>query len=399
MKIGVLGGTFNPIHNGHIEMARKALEMASLDEVWVMPAGMPPHKENSDICLGRHRMKMCELACAYEDRIIASDFEIKSTSFNYTYQTLENLHSIYPMHQFFFIMGQDSVNGFDTWREPQKILDNATLLVFLRGKSFELEKEQCLTTISSLKKKYDGSFLLLEYEPTAISSTDIRNAIRSNDSSYDLRCVISKDVYDYIKEHRLYEVFPAYDVSAIKKSLKKELKESRYKHILGVADTACSLALKYGYPEELAGVAGLLHDCAKYMSNDELLSYAKKHHIDVLDGDKKAPHLLHAPVGAYLAKHKYGIKDKEILHAISVHTTGCKAMNLLDKIIFISDYIEPNRNKAPRLDEIRSLAYENLDDCIVCILEDTIKYIKSSNSYMDLRTIETYEYYQKENDR
>ena len=397
MKIGVLGGTFNPIHNGHIEMALQAFELANLDEVWVMPAGIPPHKESDMVCSSKHRMHMCEIACEPYEHIIASDFEIHSTSNNYTYQTLEKLHKTYPKDEFYFIMGQDSIESFTYWKEPQTILKYATLLVFLRGDHYDEEKRRCLATINELKEIFEGQILPLDFEPQAISSSKIREAIAAKDTSFDFKSVLFDAVYAYIKEYRLYETGLSYDVKEFQKELKKELKPSRYEHSLGVADTAEALANAYGYPTHLAYVAGLLHDCAKYMSNEKLLSYAKKHEIEMTEGDSKAPHLLHAPIGAYIAKHTYGVKDEQILHAISVHTTGCPAMSILDKIIFVADYIEPHRDKAPRLDELRKLSYEDLDKAILWILEDTINYIKSGESYIDKRTFETYEYYKKEN--
>ena len=182
------------------------------------------------------------------------------------------------------------------------------------------------------------------------------------------------------------------------KQLREMLNDNRYAHSIGVRNTAVKLAGIYGADADKAYTAGLLHDCAKYMSNEKLLSYAKKHDIEMTEGDSKAPHLLHAPIGAYIAKNTYDVKDEQILHAIAVHTTGCPAMSILDKIIFVADYIEPHRDKAPRLDELRKLSYEDLDKAILWILEDTINYIKSGESYIHKRTFETYEYYKKENE-
>ena len=398
MKIGVLGGTFNPIHNGHIEMARQALLLADLDEVWIMPAGIPPHKDQNGVCSSMHRMNMCRLACKPFSHILASDFEINSETNNYTYQTLEKLSACYPKDKFYFIMGQDSVESFRTWKEPQSILKHASLLVFLRGNHYDEEKLRCRETINGLKKDFEGEIIPLDFEPLAISSSKIRLLISKNADSSEVKPLLCDEVYQYIKEHRLYETIEEYDTKAFQKELKKVLKPSRYEHSLGVADTSASLAAAYGYPKHLAYVAGLLHDCAKYMSNEELLDYATKHKVDITKGDRKALHLLHAPVGAYIARNKYGIKDEDLLHAISVHTTGCPNMTLLDKIIFVADYIEPHRDKAPRLEELRKLSYKDINRAIVMILEDTINYIKSGDSYIDKRTFETYEYYKKETD-
>ncbi|MCR5546398.1 MAG: bis(5'-nucleosyl)-tetraphosphatase (symmetrical) YqeK [Lachnospiraceae bacterium] len=200
----------------------------------------------------------------------------------------------------------------------------------------------------------------------------------------------------YIRKFHLYEKKVEYDTKAFLQKLKEDLKPSRFTHTIGVADTAASLAMKYGYDMNRAYVSGLLHDCAKYMTNEQLMTYCKNNGLAITEGEIKAPHLLHAKAGEHMAKVKYGVKDEEILHAISVHTTGCPNMSLLDKILFVADYIEPNRDKAHRLQEIRELAFWNLDFAILLILEDTISYIEGKNQYLDQGTIDTFDYYLKE---
>ena len=158
---------------------------------------------------------------------------------------------------------------------------------------------------------------------------------------------------------------------------------------------AASLAMCYEYPIENAFYAGLLHDCAKYMTPAELLEFCQKNDIAVTEAEKSMPQLLHAKAGAYIAREEYHVTDQEILHAISVHTTGIPAMNLLDKILFVADYIEPNRVQAPRLSEVRSLAFHDLDVCVATILSDTILYLESLEQPIDNTTYETYHFYRE----
>ena len=176
----------------------------------------------------------------------------------------------------------------------------------------------------------------------------------------------------------------------IQKKLKKELDKDRFEHTLGVMYTAACLAMRYGCDMEQARMAGLLHDCAKCIPDDEKKKLCEKYHIELSDAEKKNSFLIHAKLGAVLAKKEYDINDEEILHAISVHTTGAPRMNLLDKIIFVADYIEPNRNKAKNLGKIRALAFENLDVCMLSILEDTLLYLKDGRREIDPMTKETY---------
>lgn len=188
----------------------------------------------------------------------------------------------------------------------------------------------------------------------------------------------------------------AVDTDKIKKSLGKELDTKRYDHTIGVADTAACMAMSLGADIEKAYVAGLLHDCAKCMSDKKRVEICKKNGLGINPVEAKRPALLHAKVGAYLAKQEYGITDKDILNAICYHTTGRPNMSLLEKIVFTADYIEPGRKQAPNLEEIRRLAFSDLDRAIIKILKDTLDYLAEGNGEIDPATAETYEYY-KEN--
>lgn len=179
----------------------------------------------------------------------------------------------------------------------------------------------------------------------------------------------------------------------IKKKLKKELDKNRYQHTLGVMYTASCLAMRYGNDMNQAMLAGLLHDCAKCIPDEKKIQICKKNHITMRNIEEDNPFLLHAKLGAFIAQKEYGIKDTEILHAIEVHTTGAPNMSLLDKIVFVADYIEPNRDKAPNLDEIRTLAFENIDAGVLRILDDTLHFLNKKRGSIDEKTHETYEYY------
>lgn len=185
----------------------------------------------------------------------------------------------------------------------------------------------------------------------------------------------------------------AYDLKKIKKKLKNELDESRYEHTIGVMDTAACLAMRYGADLIQALVAGLLHDCAKCIPNDKKLKLCRKNGIEVTPFEEKAPFLLHAKLGAWMAEHEYHVSDPAILSAIACHTTGKPDMSLLDKIVFIADYIEPGRNKAPGLPEIRRLSFTDIDQALIRILSDTLDYLASSNDPIDPATQNVLDYY------
>lgn len=183
------------------------------------------------------------------------------------------------------------------------------------------------------------------------------------------------------------------EINDIRKKLKKELDKDRFEHTMGVMYTAGCLAMAYEYPIEKAMMAGLLHDCAKCLPNEEKLELCNKFGISVNSAEMENKSLLHAKAGAILAKEEYGIKDFEILHAIRVHTTGEPDMNLLDKIIYVADYIEPGRDKAPDLTYIRKLAYQDIDKCVARILYDTLNFLNEKKGNVDPTTQLTYEFY------
>lgn len=174
--------------------------------------------------------------------------------------------------------------------------------------------------------------------------------------------------------------------------LKDNLKESRFNHSIGVRDTAIKLAKIYGEDEEKAKIAGLIHDCAKYINNDNMLNISKKYGHNITEVEKNTPSILHGCVGAYIAENIMGITDKYILDAIIYHTTGRKNMTLLDKIIYLADYIEPLRN-FPGVDNVRNIAYnKGLDEAIMISFNNTIKYVIERNQLLHNKTVEARNY-------
>ena len=180
-----------------------------------------------------------------------------------------------------------------------------------------------------------------------------------------------------------------------KKDLKLTLDKDRYEHTLGVAYTAMCLAMRYEVSLEKAEMAGLLHDCAKCMSDEKKIKKCIEHNISITEIEKEQPYLLHAKVGAYIAMDKYGINDIEIINAILKHTTGSRDMSMLEKIIYVADYIEPNRNKADNLQIIRKMAFQDIDMAVFIIMKDTVQYLKNKNQKIDTHTLRAYEYYKE----
>ena len=188
------------------------------------------------------------------------------------------------------------------------------------------------------------------------------------------------------------------DLHKIRKQLSKALDTKRYEHTQGVAYTSAALAMRYGENIKKAELAGLLHDCAKCLSDEKLLGICEKHNIAINEVERRNPFLLHGKAGSFLAMHEYHIYDLDIINAILNHTTGRPGMSMLEKIIFVADYIEPSRKKAANLSAIRKLAFEDIDQALILILTDILNYLESSGGEIDPMTSKTLEFYNGKDD-
>lgn len=394
VRIGIIGGTFDPIHIGHLIIAQNAVTQYHLDQILFIPTGHSPHKDDKEIEQSAHRLEMIRLSIKNNPDFYFSAMEINAASTSYTYLTLQELHRTYPDWELYFIMGADSLDYLDKWMEPAEICRLATLLVAIRD---DLDMNRIKNKAAELKRLYEADIRPIITPNVSVSSHNIRERVAKGEP---IRYLVTPEVEEYIAHQCLYQEDEGQTLmnerfNKIKKTLKKELDKDRYEHTLGVMYTSACLAMANGYDMEKAQLAGLLHDCAKCIPNEKKLKICAKNNIPVTQVEKDNPFLLHAKVGAFLARVLYEVEDEEILHAISVHTTGAPAMNTLDKIVFIADYIEPKRDKAANLKEIRKTAFEDLDEALKMILSDTIHYLNGSKNdkNIDPMTIETYHYY------
>lgn len=379
-KIGILGGSFDPIHKGHISMAVHAYEQYALDCIWLIPNGHAPHKNEDKMADAVHRLAMCELVAKKYDFIETCDIEIMSEEYSYTYLTMQKLTAMYPEYEFYFIMGADSLDYFDKWRHPEIISSLCKILVVNRD---EFTVEDLNDKIMRLNNLFCADVRIVHCPKVDVSSTEIRNGKKLEE--------LLPEVNDYIINNHLY----SFSLSGILDKLKNRLDSKRYRHTVGVMYTAASLAMAYSHSIEQSMLAGLLHDCAKCMSLEEMKDICKAHKFEISVYEEESRELLHSKVGAILAQEEYYISDTDILHAIKVHTTGEPGMSTLDKIIFIADYIEPGRDKAQNLAYIRKLAFEDLDTCMAQILYDTLSYLKTKSYPIDPMTEQTYSFYQE----
>jgi nicotinate-nucleotide adenylyltransferase len=400
-KVGIMGGTFNPVHFAHLAMAEAAYEQYKLDEVLFMPSKNPPHKAKSEIVSDEHRKRMVQFAIDGIDGFSFSDFELKREGTTFTCETLQFLKEEHPDWELYFILGGDSLEDFDTWYQPEKILSYCTILAVPReALSFRETEHLC----QRMNKKYNGTFSPVHLKQMRISSRRIRRKIERGES---LTGICPDKVCRYMELHGLYgqkcyeypcgllEEKKSWD--DVYRSLCSTLRPKRYRHTLGVSHTAFLLACCY---EEClaskAELAGLLHDCAKYLSGAEMIALCEENKIALSAVERENKALIHGKLGVWMAKKRYGIEDEEILSAIRYHTTGRPGMSLLEKIIYIADYIEPARDmdcEPHSLAQIRQTCFHNLDDGLFMILSNTVGYLADGEGAMDKMTMETYDYY------
>lgn len=342
MRIGIYGGAFNPVHKGHIKLADEVKAKAHLDKIIIMPSGISPHKSSGGLIDSTHRVKMCELAFQGEDYII-SDFEIRREGKSYTVDTVRELKKVYPEDELFLIMGSDMLLSFHKWYLYEEILSYVTICATTRQGDISLEelKEYADET---LKKEV----IIIDFEPFECSSTKVRNALLMGE---DAASMVSKRVLDYIKENELYT--DAY--TKTRKLLRSKLDDYRLTHSLNVADSARQLAKLYGADEEKAYFAGLVHDIMKNAEKKEQLSVIEKGGINLTAAEKHNPKLWHSIAGECYLRTEMGITDREILGSVRYHTTGKAGMSLMEKIIYVADYISAERNY-PDVGVMRDLA-------------------------------------------
>ena len=394
MRIGVFGGTFNPIHRGHLAAASAAAGQLSLDKILLIPDAIPPHKPLPSGSAGaEERLEMVQL-CTAEVSAPAEvlDLELRRQGASYTCDTLAQLREQYPEEELFLLMGSDMFLSFETWRQPERICDLATLAVFSRRE--ESEAAAFARQKKRLEETYGAHIRVLENpEVVEISSTELREKLSRGEG----RAYLTEPVYGYILRKGLY------GTKADLKHLTPEelrpialsyLKPKRMPHVLGTEQEAAFLAEKYGADVTAARIAALLHDCTKKLDLPQQLSLCRHYAIPLDEMERNYLKLLHSKTGAAVARDRFGVSD-EIYNAIFYHTTGKVDMTLLEKIIYLADYIEPSRS-FPGVEELRTAVHEDLDRGLCRALADSIVELQGYGSPVHPNTQGALSYIQRE---
>ncbi len=368
MHLGVFGGSFNPLHLGHIQIALAAQQEAGLSRMLLMVSGDPPHKDIAAGVSAQERLEMTKLAEEEYPSLVASDLELRRPGKSYTVDTVEQLKAENPGAEVYWLIGADMLLSLDTWYDPARLMATTRFLVAGRPDNPGVEE-----TAQRLRKQYGADITVLHAMGPDISSSDIRARVAAGLPIEGYTC---EPIIQYIYENGLY--LPN-DLGAMVERLRGELSPKRFRHTVGVVRSAAMLAERYGIDPAKARLAAYLHDCAK----EDTEGLARKYGLAV-DG-MSAP-IRHAPVGATYARRAYGVEDEEVLQAIALHTVCGSGMTELDKAIYLADKIEPGRAYAAK-ESIARAAEQSLNEGMLACIDRTATYLAKTGERMHPATI------------
>ena len=381
MKQGFFGGTFNPPHLGHIRAARAAAEQLGLDRVCFIPTGEPPHKTlPEDTATAEQRLEMARLAAAMVPGACALDLEVRREGPSYSVVTAQELMDMDPGGELWLLCGTDMFLSLDRWYRADWLLRNLCIAAYPRkaGELAALEEQAQV-----LRMNWNARVEIIRLEPLEVSSTEVRAALKQGAGSGYL----GDGIYAYILRSRLYGAKP--EPEALWRLALPLQVEKRLPHIRGCRETAVHLAERWGADPAEAARAAILHDVTKGVEPEEQLRLCREcgiipgigmsahgENLSPEEGEKfikRYGAVLHAFSGAAVAWGRFGVSP-EVRDAIMWHTTGRREMTLLEKIIWLADYIEPNRTM-DGVDKVRKKAEKDLDEALRTAMQASLDHV------------------------
>lgn len=370
-KIGIFGGSFNPPHLGHVHAARYAALSLGLDRLMLIPSGKTPCKPVPELTASpEQRLRMLSIAFGSVPIAEVSSMELDRGGESYTWETVRQIREGNPEAELFLLLGTDMFLKFPQWADADKLCGEVTLVSMNRGEKGEQEN---LIRAAARIESMGGRTVMLDNPVNPISSSQVRRllAFEGADS------FLPEGVLSYIRREKLYYVgadlknLPMERLEQVVVSL---LKANRVKHVLGCRDTAVELAKAWGADPVDAGRAGLLHDITKALDGELQLTLCGAYGKLLDDFSRKYPKTLHALTGSLVARRIFG-ENNAVVSAIEFHTTGKADMSLLEAIIYVADYMEPNRD-FPGVERLRELAYTDIRGALKLGLEMTLEHLK-----------------------
>ena len=359
-RLGVLGGTFDPVHEGHAALARAAIQSKKVDGVILLPMARPTYREAS--ATAAQRLDMCRLAAEGEEKVFVSQAGMAS-GVKYTTDTLGPLSKEFPNAQFTFIIGADKLPGLPYWYGADRLFDRCGFLCFPRA---GVDTRDAMEKARAAGARID---LLTDAIPPYAATM-----IRLQSAQFEDAPGLNPKVLCYMAENGLYQ-------PDFVPKIKSMVNPRRFQHILGVRREAVRLAALHGVAVQKSALAALLHDCAKGMPVKQMAQIAVEEHL-VEDGDMlSSSAMLHGPVGAYLARQQFGIRDEDVLNAIRNHTVGRPGMSKLELCIFVADATEPGREGYEGLARLRQIANQSLPVAALTSIRLTKEYLAQTQKH------------------
>ena len=385
-KMGLFGGSFDPIHKGHVSMALRLAEVLELDGVLLMPTFVPPHKIKENMASAEHRLAMCRLVADEYPLLQVSDMEIQRGGASFTVDTLSALCDAYPDTQWHLLVGADMFTTLRTWYRFSEIAAMAVLCTIARDGTDLIKLNKCAEELTA-----DGIRCFVEPCPVEpYSSTQVRERISIGESIADM---VGEAVEQYILANGLYQQADGMKRQTADEQyieiIRQRLSEYRFRHSMCVAQEAKRLALLYGVDPDKAYTAGILHDIMKDTDKATLLQVLADYDVTLDDVEKVSPMLWHARGGEVFLRHILKVTDEEILSAVRYHTTGRAGMSRLEQVVFTADFTSADRNY-PDVDVMRSLADRSLVEAMRYGIEYTIQDLQSKGATVHPDTLELY---------
>jgi nicotinate-nucleotide adenylyltransferase len=367
MKTGIYGGAFNPPHTGHVRLAEAAMERLGLDRLIVVPTGEPPHKRLPGVSPDAlTRLALTRLAFADLPRADVSGCEAERAGVSYTADTVRRFRREYPGDEIYLLTGADMFLSIMDWKDSDDILRG---VIPAAGARRGGDARSIRGAADDIERKYGVTPEIVEFEPVDVSSSHIRDALKNGGG----REYLAESVYACIIRKGLYGARP--ELAWLRERAYAMLDDSRVAHVEGCELEAARLADRWGADERSAREAAILHDITKRLDADGQLAMCERYGVRADEIEREYPRLLHAKTGAAFARAEFAVSDA-VYDAILWHTTGRADMALLEKIMYIADYIEPTRDFED-VDALRELAYSDLDAAVICGLDFSITDITS----------------------
>lgn len=385
MRIAIFGGSFNPPHKGHLNSALYAAKQLQPDRFLVIPDFQPPHKDmGADSPTPQQRMDLCRLNFAAVPQVECSPLELHRGGKSYTADTLRQLRDKYPEAELYLLVGTDMLESLSRWYEADYILKNVVVAPFQRSEAEQIRIDKAK---AALERDFGARVEVIASEPLAASSTEIRQALTQRGG----RVLLTDSVYGYIIRNRLYGA--RVDFAWLREKSYAMLRPKRIPHVQGCETEAISLAKRWGCDPEQAAEAAILHDCTKKERLAEQLALCAKYGVQPDPLEQSNEKLLHAKTGAAVAEYEFGA-EPAVVEAIRWHTTGRADMRLLEKIMYMADYIEPNR-AFEGVERLRTLAYSDLDAAMRLGLKMSLDDIRAQGNIPHPNSLEALEFYSK----